>query len=180
MTAFKKTVGGGHSISREDQQKFFDYFEDIMKNSNVVNFTTFDTLRNISITSISDIDFIETYIKNCMIGVLSQSKFLPFDMISCIGYPESSTIKAGEELKVSLALAANNTKNPIEWYLVKSTDDSLKSGNILYTLHSDQFGVVNFKTNDYKKGKNKFGFICRVKTSQEDYLLSRQITFTVK
>jgi hypothetical protein len=91
------------------------------------------------------------------------------------------TINDGEEFQISLSNTAWNDSQPNDWFLVKEFTGSLTKENIIDTLHQEKDGVVNFRTKNYKKGKNTLTFISRLYTPVIDYrLASRQVTFTVK
>jgi hypothetical protein len=169
------------TISSTKQREFLSYFENTFNNSRFIDFKRLNQLKNLSITSTSDIDMLGLYIKSCFVAILNANKLLPFDTMGIMASSWNWQIKEGEDFEVTINSTANNSQQPTEWFIVKNENGGLTRYNILDTLIPDKnLGFVTYKIKGEKKGKNTFYVISRLKTPQGDKILSQQINFMVR
>jgi len=177
---FKARISYNSKISDSEKMAFFNHFEKILLDHGLTDMTMFDKIKTLPIRTVSDVDLLRLFIKNNFVSILLNNKLLPFDIWGTMATSNCWTIGAGEEFQVELATTASSSIQPNEWYLVKPNSGALTKDNIIDTLHPDKFGVVNFKTKEYKKGKNRLVFISKLNTPPHDRAVSREVIFMVK
>lgn len=177
---FQDKIKKGEAISIGEQDKFYERFEKTLSYHGLIDLDILKQLKELPIKTVSDVDYLRLYIKSSFVCILLNNKLLPFDTWGTMASSNNQTIKYGEEFQVDLATTACNPQQQNEWFLVKENVDTLTKENIIDTLHPDQFGVVNFKTKNYKKGTNRLVFISKLNTPPMDRSVSRTVEFFVK
>lgn len=177
---FQNEIKKGRIISRDERSKFYEHFEKTFTSNGLINLDILKELKELPIKNVSDVDYLRLYIKNNFVCILLNNKLLPYDSWSTMASANKWTINYGEVFEVTLANTAWNNEQRNEWYLVKDDADSLTKENIIDTLHQDEEGLINFRTKNYKKGKNILTFISKLNNPPSDRMLSRQVMFDVK
>lgn len=178
---FKDKIKRNEQITSSEQDSFLNHFEATFKNSQYVDFKKYKELKKLSFKTVSDVDLVKGYIKNCFVYILQDNKLLPFDSWGPLACADKRTIKNGQSFNYMLSINALNSQQPFEWYLVKDNHKPLSKENIIDTLAPlEQQGVVFGETKKYKKGVNNLQFLARLKTSKGDAVLPTNIRFFVK
>jgi hypothetical protein len=179
-SGFKEKLILGEEISIKEQKDFLNHFEETFHQSPYINFGRYNELKTIPIKSVSDVDLITRYIKNCFFYILNDNKLLPFDTYGPQACSDKWTITYGESFVYKLSMNAYSSSEPFEWYVVRDREKPLTKENIVDTLTIDETGVVVGQTKKYKKGENNLFIISRLRTAKGDRTLGMTMTFIVK
>jgi len=178
---FKDKIKMGEQINSSDQDSFLNHFEESFKESPYVNFDKYNELKKLPFKTVSDVDLVKSYIKNCFVYILQDNKLLPFDSYGLQVCTNKQTINNGETFNYTLSINAFNSRQLFEWYLVKDNHKPLTKENIIDTLQQiENQGLVYVQTKSYKKGENNLQFLSRLKTSKGDVVMPTNIRFFVK
>ena len=178
---FKYKIKIDKQITSAEQDSFLNHFEESFNKSPYVNFEKYDELKKIPFKTISDIDLVTGYIKNCFVYILQDNKLLPFDSYGLQVCTDKQTINNGETFNYTLSINAFNSRQLFEWYVVKDNHKPLTKENIIDTLQQiEDQGLVYVQTKSYKKGENNLQFLSRLKTSKGDVVMPTNIRFFVK
>jgi hypothetical protein len=177
---FKSKIRGDGAIAEDEKRTFYDHFEKTFAHNGLIDYEILNQLKELPIKTVSDVDLLRIYVKNCYVSILLNNKMLPFNNWSTMASAKEWTIKNGQSFEVQLASTAWNGEQPNEWFLVKENTDSLTKENIVDTLYQDRDGVVTFATKHYKVGENKLKFVSKMNTPKGDHFLYREVIFYVK
>jgi hypothetical protein len=173
-------IKNGGVITEDEKKAFYEHFEKTFTHNGLIDFEILNQLKELPISTVSDVDILRIYIKNNFVSILLNNKLLPFNAWSTMATAKEWTVKYGQPFEVKLASTAWNSHQPNEWYLVKEDKDSLIKENIIDSLYQDRDGVVTFSTKHYKIGKNKLIFVTKMNTPKNDPILSREVIFYVR
>jgi len=177
---FKERIKSGRGITKVDQDYFFKVFELTFQQSQYVDFDKYNELKKIPLKTISDVDLVKRYIKNCFFYILNDNKLLPFDSYGPQACADKWTIKDGEPFSYKLSMNAFSSREPILWYVVKDDEKPLTKENIIDTLEVDESGAVFAETRNYKKGENNLKIVSVLRSAKGDQLTSTSVTFFVE
>ena len=178
---WKEKIVRGETFTADETLARLEPFSQDIKTHPLFDEALFEKIATTPVVSISDVDQLRLYVKNCMVAVLTNNKALPFDTWGITGSAQKGTIKDGEFFEMQLAITASSSNYPNEWYLVKEDRENvLSADNIADTLHPDQFGTVAFRTRNYHKGENELYFVSKLNTPAGNSFIEKRVIFYVK